>query len=507
MLNRPIRYFNTNEAIFGSDGLEEKIVMNKVKSVGLAEAIIIGQAPDGGLFMPTHFPQISLDEINGMKDMTYSRIFTTVMKGFFKGVLSDKTLERIAEEAYTFEPYLEHISKDDIIARLDEGPTAAFKDYAAQVLFRVVEALIKEKPENEVEFRQKLKDIDLLTYIVATSGDTGGAMGKAIHGRSGVWMPILHSADVPGEISELQAKQMDTLGENVYVLRIKTDFDGCQSIAQDLQKDPELEYMNPTSANSINIGRLIPQVAYYFHIYSKVADSGEEVYFSVPSGNFGDAVAGFFAKKMGLPIKLIIGVNENDVFERFYRTGIYAPAEKTVQCSSNAMNVTWPSNIRRFVQLYGGQIIDGEDPHTKEKVIQKFILPNLKQIRKDAKAYSITNKEVDTIIKEFYDKGYEIDGLHSTLEPHGAVGWGATQKFRKENGYDVKVVTLETAHSAKFPERLRKFGIEPELPKCLSELIDKSHGDFIELENDYNAVKKAIVALYQKELKRCALNK
>jgi threonine synthase len=507
----PIRYFSTNASIFGSDDLESRIVMGRIKTVGLAEAIITGQAPDGGLFMPVRLPHISLEEISEMRDMPYSAIFAKTMSGFFKYVLSDKTLERIAQEAYTFEPFIEKISEKDHIARLDEGPTGAFKDYAAQVLFRVVEALIKEEPESEVEFREKLSDMGLLTYIVATSGDTGGAMGKACLGRDRMWMVILHSADVPGEVSELQAKQMDTLGGNVYVVRVRTDFDGCHALAQDLLKDKELKYMNITSANSINIGRLLPQISYYFYAYARVANIGEEVYVSVPFGNAGNFVAGLFAKKMGLPIKLIGAVNENDVFERFYRTGIYAPAKEALQCPSNAMDVNWPSNMRRLFQLYGGQLVEGKHPfNPRQKVIEKMILPDLRKIREDMVVYSISNRETVEIIREFYNEGHKIvykEGnksrkIHSTIEPHGAVAWGAAKKFREDSGYKGKIITFETAHPGKFPETLRKMGIEPELPHCLAELVGKPHGRYSVVDNDYNKVKGLIARLYNTELRR-----
>lgn len=504
MINAPIRYFNTNHAIFGTKDLETRIADGSLKTVGLAEAIITGQAPDSGLFMPTHFPHIDLETISRMKEMSYSQIFVEVMKDFFEGIVSKKTLERIAQEAYTFEPFIEKISNKDYIARLDEGPTFAFKDYAAQVLFRVTEALMKEEPKSEIEFRHHLKDIGLLTYITATSGDTGSAMGHAIFGRERMWMAILHSAWIGKQISDLQAKQMDTLEGNTYALWIETDFDGCQKIAQELQRDLELKYMNMTSANSINIGRLIPQIAYYFHTYAKVAQhAGEEILFSVPSGNFGDAVAGLFAIKMGLPAKLIVGVNENDVFARFYNREEYAPAQETHSSPSNAMNVNWPSNMRRLVQFYQGQLVEGKNQNDPErKIVTGFTEPNNSIMKKEiVAAYCIKDQESLDIIQDFYQEKHMIGGrLHSTLEPHGAVAWGATQRFRQETDYNGKVITFETAHPGKFPESLVDMGIKPALPRSLYQLANAPHGRHFELENDYNAVKNLIIQLYQREL-------
>ncbi len=493
MPTAPIRYFSTNTAIFGSPGLEERISSGQVPTAGLAEAIIKGQAPDGGLFIPSRFPQMNLEKISSLKGAPYSRFFTEVMRGFFDGVLSESTLDRISTEGYNFEPYIEKISKIDFIGRLDTGPTAAFKDYAAQVLFRVIEALMKEEPKTEIEFRSRLKDIKLLSFIVATSGDTGGAMGSACYGRDRMWMSILHSAFIPQHVSELQAKQME-LDKNIYAIRVKGFFDDCASLASRLIADPELQYMNPNSANSVNIGRLLPQIAYYFYLYSKIANLGEEIMFSVPSGNFGNAVAGLYARKMGLPIKLIIGVNENDVFDRFYRTGLYQPAETTHPSPSSAMNVNMPSNVKRLVQLYGGQLIDGKIT----------VMPNMEHLREDMVSYQISDAETDRIIEDYYKAHHKIESLHSTVESHGAVAWGASQKYRQETGYDGKIITFETAHPGKFPERIRAMGIEPELPECLAKLVNKPHGRFYTVENDYEQVKYLVKMLHRDELRRIA---
>lgn len=494
MSNGAIGYFSTNQAVFGSPDLEQRISDRSLHTVGFAEAIITGQAPDGGLFMPTKFPLIDLKTIGRMKEMPYSQIFVETMKHFFDGVLSKETLERIAKEAYTFEPFIEQISKSDYIARLDEGPTAAFKDYAAQVLFRTIEALMKEEPKTEIEFRRRLRDIKLLTFIVATSGDTGSAMGEACLNREKMWMAILHSAYIPEHVSEQQAKQMDTLGNNVHVIRVKTDFDGCASIATKLQLDPELEYMHRNSANSVNIGRLVPQIAYYFFAYSRIAKNGEEVVFSVPSGNFGNAVAGLYAARMGLPIKLVIAVNENDVFHRFYRTGKYEPSGNSHPSPSNAMNVDNPSNVRRLFQLYGGQLIGKEAKK----------LPDMQRLREEIAAYRVSDAETDEIIERFYKESHMIGQLHSTLEPHGAVAWGGAKKFREERGYDGKIIAFETAHPGKFPERLKTMGIEPELPECLAKLAGKPHGRFHLMDNDYGKVKELVKKLYEQERRRAA---
>ena len=328
-------------------------------------------------------------------------------------------------------------------------------------------------------------------------------MGVACHKIPKMWMTIFHSAYIPQHISDIQAKQMDTLGKNIHVVRVKTDFDGCAALASDLQRDPELGYMHPNSANSVNIGRLLPQINYYFHVYSRVAKNDEDIRISVPSGNFGNTVAGLMAMKMGLPIKIIVGVNENDVYERFYRTGIYAPAENAHPSPSNSMNVNWPSNIRRLFQLYGGQLVEGKDPdNSQKKVISSMKIPNLKEIREDMAAYRISDDKMNETIEEFYSKNHRIGKggrLHSTLETHGAVAFGAANEFRK-TGYDGKIIIFETAHPGKFPEHLEGMGIKPEPPKCLSKLDGVPHGKFFEIDNNYNAAKSLLIGLYQKEL-------
>ena len=515
MLNVAPRYFSTNAAVFGTPDLEERVAKGQLQTVDLAEAIIAGQAPDGGLYMPTHFPQISLEAISRMRDMSYAQVFVEVIKDFFQDVLSESTLERIAHDAYEgdspFEPLVEPLSDIDHIGRLDEGPTFAFKDYAAQVLFRFMEALMEERPKTPMiivtaasDIPTYLGDIDLMTIIASSSGDTGSAVGTAILNRKKMWMPILHPADLRKK-SDLQAKQMDTLEGNTYAIWARTDFDGCQRIARQLLGDQELQYMNMNSANSINIGRLLPQIAYYFYIYSRAAKNpGENVCFSVPSGNFGDAVAGLFAIRMGLPAKLIIAVNENDVFERFYRACIYAPAEKTINTPSNAMDVNWPSNMRRLFQLYGGQLVEGKDPDDPERtVIERFVLPNLHQMRQEiAGAYRVSNEETLKAIEEFWEAGYFINKtLHSTLEPHGAVAWAAAQRFRKK-GYNGTIVSFETAHPGKFPEYLVNMGIKPQLPRALYRLADSDHGRHFEVDADYNTIKQLIMRFYNQELAR-----
>ncbi len=521
-----IRYFSTNKDIFGSPGLEERILDGSLESVGLAEAIMTGQAPDGGLYMPSHLPVISKETIARMRNMTYPEVFVEVMAPFFAGVLPRSTLERIANEAYTFAPYIERISDKDIIGRLDEGPTASFKDFALVVQFRIMSALLKEAPVNGGSHGEKssyllgiiqdwhvreencmklLKDVPLHVIVLSSSGDTESSAAVGCLNVSGYSIAVIHSAYVPQHVRDLQAKQMDTLGCNTDVIRVPTDFDGCAAHSSRLLKDPELKYMHLNTANSVNIVRILAQVAYYFYLYSQAADEvGEEVRFSVPSGNFGDATAGMFAMSMGLPIKLIVGVNENDVVYRLHRTGMYAPALKTHASPSNSMNVNWPSNVRRIICYYGGQLVEGSDPdEPSRRIITRFSVPDLRRLRQDMAVYRVSDKETDKLIWEFYLAHHMIDGnIPSTIEPHGAVAWGAAKKFRQETGYRKTIMSLETAHPGKFPESLQAKGIEPVLPKCLADLVDKPHGHFYAVRNNYEEVKRTMIEIYAKQLAR-----
>lgn len=511
MTNSPIRYFSTNQAIFGSRDLEERIRSGSVETVDLAEAIITGQTPDGGLFIPDRFPQIDVSEIEIMKGQDYHQIFSRVMEPFFDGLLSREEINEIGKEAYSgvngFSPFLENIAHgQDWLARLDAGPTWAFKDYAAQVLFRFVERIMKKAPDMEGEFWDGLKNIDMMTFVTATSGDTGGAMGHAVHNRDNMMMAILYSSRIGEEISEIQAKQMDTIGDNVVTIRVDGTFDDCQTLAKKLQADPDLQYMNLNSANSISIGRLLPQIAYYFDTYSKVADfAGEEIVFTVPSGNFGNLVAGLYAKKMGLNAKFNVALNENDVFARFYETGIYEPASESKPSLSNSMNVNHPSNMRRLFQLYGGQLVEetDDDGNITVKVIKQ---PDMKKLKEDIiGVYSISDEDTVQTIKDFYEEGHEIEingeYVTSAIEPHGSVALAATKRLRQE-GYLGKVITFQTAHLYKFPEVLNDLGIKIIKTSRMNELEQGPMGNHISVGNDYSKVKGLLQEFHALQLKK-----
>ena len=323
------------------------------------------------------------------------------------------------------------------------------------------------------------KENKSLTVLVATSGDTGGAMADAFYDLENINVIVLFPEK---EISGRQRKQMTTLGKNVKALAIKGTFDDCQALVKRAFNDTDLDKLNLTSANSINFGRLMPQIVYYIYAYSRLAK--DKIIFSVPSGNFGNLVGGILAKEMGLPIeKFIVAVNENDEFPNFLKTGIYKPVVPSKKCSSNAMNVGNPSNLARLIDSYGGWLLDERDENGK--VIKKGVLkekPDMEKLRKDFVSFSITDEEVNETIKEAYNK------YNTILEPHGAVGFAAVKKAALQG----LIVSLETADPAKFPDEIKELlDIEPEVPKSLSGLDNKEES-FETIPNDYEEFKKKI---------------
>lgn len=428
--------------------------------VSFKEALLNGQAPDKGLYMPNYIPEISLPEIRLMKDMPYWEVAFNVINKFLKEDIPENELKRITKEAYNYDVPLEKVIEKVYIMRLDCGPTASFKDFAARMIARLMQFYL-EKEEKQ------------LLILVATSGDTGSAIANAFYGLKNLRVVVLFPAK---EISERQRKQMTTLGENITAVAVDGKFDDCQAIVKQAFVDSELGYLNLSSANSINFGRLLPQTVYYFYAYSKLAKEDEEIIFSVPSGNFGNLMGGLIAKKMGLPVyKFIAAVNENDEFPRFLKTGKYQLIKPSRNCISNAMNVGHPSNLARLIDLYGGQMDEKGE-------IQK--MPDIDLIKKDIFSTSISDDETKTTMKNVYQK-YKI-----ILEPHGAVGWAGLKRFLSQTKSSSLSVSLETAHPAKFPEELRKvLDIEPGIPKSMEGLENKKE-TFENISSDYKEFKQ-----------------
>lgn len=451
-----IFYYSTNRKINSDIRPKEKITFK--------EALFIGMAPDKGLFMPSRIPKISKDEILKFKEEKYHEVAYSILNKFLSDEIDDKKLKLIAKDALTFDIPVEKVNENSFIARLDQGPTASFKDFGARLMARLMQHL---KPSDKKA-----------TILVATSGDTGSAVGEAYKGLEGFKVFILYPEN---GVSPLQKKQLDSIGRNVHSLTIKGSFDDCQRMVKEAFLDPGLKELNLTSANSINIGRILPQITYYFYIYSKVAENFEPVIFSIPSGNFGNSLGCEIARRMGLPVKkIIIATNENDGFSRFMKTGIYKKTEPAKNCLSNAMNIGNPSNLARHFDFYDGNI-------DKEGIVHEN--PDRSKMKEFIYSDSVSDKETIEIIKKIYKK-YKI-----LIEPHGAVGIAALMKYLNEAKEDKKLksICLETAHPAKFPEIIKKeLGFFPSIPASLKGLEGKESKTEI-LPNSYEKFKEYLL--------------
>ncbi|MBW6490256.1 MAG: threonine synthase [Lentimicrobium sp.] len=436
------------------------------------KALLKGQAPDRGLYMPEKIPVLTTDQIMAMREMEYHEIASIVIGSFLKDVIDCEILKSLVRDAYNYEVPLQHVYDRKYVMRLDQGPTASFKDFAGRMMGRLMNHYLAEQGGE-------------LLILTATSGDTGSAIANAFYGFENIKVLVLFPT---GEVTSRQRKQMTTLGRNIQILGLDAKFDDCQTLVKQAFSDPDLAHLSLSSANSINIGRLIPQIVYYFYAYSRLRNvsGNDEVVFSVPSGNFGDMMGGMLAGKMGLPVrKFVIATNENDEFPVFMKEQIYRKIEPSKNCISSAMNVGHPSNLARLFALYGGQLDEKGQMHSQ---------PDIEQLRKDIFAVSVTDAETKNTIKQAWDK-YQL-----LLEPHGAVGWCGLQEFIEQNpdaGHpDQLCISLETAHPAKFPEQIRDIlGFDPELPPSLKGLEEKSE-QYDLLENDYKAFNNYLKTKY-----------
>ncbi len=449
-----ILYYSTNrnlDTIHGIVPFREKVPFR--------DALLQGQAPDEGLFMPDRIPSIPYEDIISLKDKPYAEAAILVARAFLDEEIDIGTLRAIIEDSYPFTVPLERVVDRKYIMRLDQGPTASFKDFAARMMARLMG-----------HFRDRNRRLNVL---VATSGDTGSAVGEAFRGVAGIDVNILYPQN---EVSERQKKQLDTIGDNVRSLSIDGKFDDCQNLVKQAFSDPSLAYLNFTSANSINFGRILPQIVYYFYAYAQLCRMGESIVVSVPSGNFGNALGCEYARRMGLPVKrLVMPTNENDEFPRFLQEGVYEKVSPSLACLSNAMNVGHPSNLARFFDLYGGTVDRTGTVHG---------YPDIEALRKNIYSISISDMKTKECIKQTYEQYGVI------LEPHGAVGWRGLEAYLEQYGDFPLCVSLETAHPAKFPDEIVELlGITPDIPDSMKG-IDEKEGTALELPADYKIFKK-----------------
>jgi threonine synthase len=432
----------------------------RAKPVLFRQAIIQGQAPDKGLYYPTSIPKISLEEIESYRALDYHEIAFNVAWKFLEGEIPEKKLKEITKDAYNFDVPLEKVKDKFYLMRLDRGPTAAFKDFAARFMARIMQYYVNE-------------DKHELLILTATSGDTGSAVANAFYGMDNIRVVVLFPEK---EVTDRQRKQMTTLGGNITIVAVDGKFDDCQYLVKKAFADPDLAGLNLSSANSINFGRLLPQSIYYIFAYAKLYERlGEEVVFSVPSGNFGDLMGGVIARQMGLPVKqFVVATNENDEFPNFMKKEVYEPIAPSRACISNAMNVGHPSNLARLICVYGGWMDEAGVLHES---------PDMDAMRGDLWAVSVSDGQTRSAIDSAW-REFEI-----LLEPHGAVGWYAMQRYMKEVDDGVLSIVLETADPAKFPQEIEGvLGIDPPLPESLTGLDDKKEY-FEKLGNNYSELK------------------
>jgi threonine synthase len=386
--------------------------------VDLKEATIKGQAPDKGLYFPEKIPQVEKSLIENIGKFSNEEIAFRVIKPYVGNTIPDEKLFQIVRETVNFPVPLVKVNDKISSLELFHGPTLAFKDIGARFMSRCLCHFVKDEDRK-------------MTVLVATSGDTGGAVANGFYEVDGVEVVILYPS---GKVSPVQEKQLTTSGKNIKALEVEGTFDDCQQMVKQAFTDKDInKKMFLTSANSINVARWLPQQFYYFFAYkqwlsSPLGDGGNPPVISVPSGNFGNICAGLLAMQSGLPVKhFIAACNANDVVTQYLQSQQLIP-KQVIATFSNAMDVANPSNFVRILEIFHHQF-----PELKSKL----------------SSYRISDAETIASIKEVYKEYNYI------LDPHGAVGYLAIQRYLK-NHPEQNGIFLETAHPVKFPDAVEK---------------------------------------------------
>lgn len=415
--------------------------------VSLEEAVLSGLASDGGLYMPLQINRMDPAFLGRLPQLSFQEMAFEIAHHFLQKEIPKADLKAIVEKSISFDAPLIQLSENIFSLELFHGPTLSFKDFGARFMAGLMGYFLRNQKEE-------------LHILVATSGDTGSAVANGFLNVPGIRVWILYPK---GQVSHIQEQQLTTMGDNVAALEIEGTFDDCQGLVKQAFKDAELsQRMRLTSANSINIARLIPQSFYYFSAYAQLK-TAEPLIISVPSGNFGNLTAGLFAKKMGLPIeRFVAATNSNDSVPRYLQTGLFEshPSKKTI---SNAMDVGNPSNFARMRELY----------------------PDLEKMRRDIYGVSFSDLQTEEGIKEIYQK------YHYIADPHGAIAYlGLADYFKDRKGLGV---FLETAHPAKFLEVIEPLiRTEVNIPEQLVVALSKKKSAK-GLSNQYQAFKESLL--------------
>jgi threonine synthase len=396
----------------------------RAPTVGFREALRQGLAPDGGLYQPVSLPRIAGLDLETWRGLPFEAIARQLARRFLDGEFAPDVLDRIVRAALDFPVPVRPLGEGLWLLELFHGPTLAFKDFGARFLARLFGEVLRE-------------DGDHATVLVATSGDTGSAVARGFAGVAGTRVVVLYPS---GKVSPFQEAQMATVGGNVTAVRVAGAFDDCQRLVKSALLDPDLADVRLSSANSINIGRLLPQTFYYVSSYLEVARPGESVVFSVPSGNLGNLTAGVMAARMGLPVeRFVAATNANDVLPEYLETGRYRP-RASVPTLSNAMDVGDPSNFDRLAAMC-------VSPAT--------------EMGREIAGLRVSEGETRAAIRTAYR------GSGVILDPHAAVAYSAAHRFRFATHTRVPVIVLATAHPAKFADVIREeLGFEPALPEA-----------------------------------------
>lgn len=425
---------------------------SKNNFVSFKTAVMEGLAKDGGLFMPESIASLPHSMMQEIEKYSFQEIGYEVSKNFIGGEIPNQKLLTIIESAIDFPAPLVELSDQLSVLELFHGPTLAFKDFGARFMAKTMEYFAGDLEKE-------------LNILVATSGDTGSAVAYGFYGVEGINVFILYPK---GKVSLIQEKQLTTLDKNITAIEVNGTFDDCQRLVKDAFVDDELKAkLNLSSANSINIARLIPQTFYFINAYRQIKDKTKPVVISVPSGNLGNITAGLFAKKMGILITKFIGAtNRNDVFTEFINTNKINP-RSSVHTLSNAMDVGNPSNLERIVDLYS---------------------EGAANVRKDISSSSWSDELTKEGIREVFEKYNYI------IDPHGAVGYQALKQFL--SSYDagsVNGIVVETAHPAKFKSTVDEtIGRDIEIPERLASCLTKKKNTVL-LGNDFKALKDYLV--------------
>lgn len=399
--------------------------------VSFKDAVIAGIAPDKGLYFPESITPLPSTFFENIEELSNHEIAFKAIHQFVSDDIPDEDLKEIIANTLDFDFPVVDIEENIATLELFHGPTMAFKDVGARFMANCLGYFSQGERQD-------------VTVLVATSGDTGGAVANGFLGVDGVKVVILYPS---GKVSEIQEKQLTTLGQNIEAMEVDGVFDDCQRMVKTAFLDSEItDHKKLTSANSINVARWLPQLFYFLFAYKQAKSKGKELVFSVPSGNFGNICAGMMAQKLGMPVKhFVASTNVNDVVPKFMENGIYEPMA-SIATISNAMDVGDPSNFIRIRHLHKD---------------------DLETLQQHLASYAFSDEATKATMKEVYSKtGYVMD-------PHGAVGYLGLKEYQKSNP-DTYGIFLETAHPVKFLDVVEDtLGLSPEIPPQIMKVMDK----------------------------------